>query len=498
VTEAFKGEIKVASRIVDYLSSGLYNSPAACLKELVNNSYDADATRVDVFVKPDADRIIVTDDGVGMSRDEFVRHFERVSESHKRDDADVTRSGRPKIGKIGIGFIAANELCDVMEIISTKEGSTELLRVEVNFAEMRLDPAERRRDGDDFVKGDYVGVVEDAPRDEHFTHVLLRDVTEIAKGILESATPRRHVAGGLSIYGRDPDSIRDIVGDADNWGDLDEYSQTMLRVGLNVPVLYPPRWYPAGHGRTLRRFEREVANLGFGVFVDGSDLRKPVVLGAGDRTLLRPLKIDGDHVFAHGYMFAKRHVLRPQWLNGVLVRIRHAAVGEYDATFMGFKSTEQTLFQRWTTCEVWADDQLEDALNIDRRTLRITHPAYVELQNAFHDLLSDFLREARETLYAEPAEERRRADAHREVERLTEVVERSTTALPADARRELRAAVKERSASTRMSSKKDVRAVLRRYSVSDMYDLVVEVARETLSEEEYIRFVRALTARLLQ
>jgi HSP90 family molecular chaperone len=74
----FEGEIKVASRIVDYLSSGLYDSPAACLKELINNSFDADATKVEVFIKPDADRIIIVDDGDGMDRKEFEKHFEVV------------------------------------------------------------------------------------------------------------------------------------------------------------------------------------------------------------------------------------------------------------------------------------------------------------------------------------------------------------------------------------------------------------------------------------
>src|SRR4051794_13708601 len=82
----FHGKIKVAARIIDYLSSGLYHTPAACLKELVNNSYDAGAEVVNVFVKPDANRIIIEDDGDGLSRDEFVTHFEHVSESHKRDD----------------------------------------------------------------------------------------------------------------------------------------------------------------------------------------------------------------------------------------------------------------------------------------------------------------------------------------------------------------------------------------------------------------------------
>ena len=75
----FSGEIRVASRIVDYLSSGLYKSPAACLKELINNSYDADATAVGIFVKPDADRIIIEDNGDGMSREEFVRVGEEIT-----------------------------------------------------------------------------------------------------------------------------------------------------------------------------------------------------------------------------------------------------------------------------------------------------------------------------------------------------------------------------------------------------------------------------------
>src|SRR2546423_10664795 len=105
MAETYTGKITVASRIVDQLSSGLYESPAACLKELINNSYDADATRVDVLIKPDADRIVISDDGFGMNRDEFIRHFSRVSESHKRDDGDTTAGGRKKIGRIGIGFI---------------------------------------------------------------------------------------------------------------------------------------------------------------------------------------------------------------------------------------------------------------------------------------------------------------------------------------------------------------------------------------------------------
>jgi hypothetical protein len=494
IGDPIKGQIRVASRIVDYLSSGLYNSPAACLKELVNNSYDADATRVDLFVKPDSERIIIADDGEGMSAEEFERHFERVSESHKRDESDRTDSGRPKVGKIGIGFIAANELCDVMEIISTKEGSDELLTVEINFAEMRQPPEARRRDGSDYVKADYEGEVTRAEPGEHYTHVLLKEIRPTAQGIITGVREaRQHTSGSLTIYGKKPDKIRTLVAQAEDWGDLDEYSQAMLKVALNCPVRYLPKWFPPDRADFFRHFDRNVSKLKFEVCCDGTDLRKPVVLDPGEDNLVKPLRIKGPNVAAEGYFYAKRRALRPQWLNGVMIRIRNAGVDEYDSTFMGFKSTEGRLFQSWISCEMWASDSLEEALNIDRRTLRETHPAYVELQEKFHDELSAFITEVRRHLYTAPAAKRRSSEARSEVERLTEVIERPETALRPRVRKEL--AGRARRSEPRDTA--EVRQVLRKYSVADLYELALNVARETLSAQEYERFAQALADRLL-
>src|SRR6266705_1498058 len=129
-SEGFRGQIRVASKIIDYLSSGLYDSPAACLKELVNNSYDADGAAVHIHVQPDADQIVIEDDGEGMTKDEFIENFSWISETHKRDTSEVTtRFRRPKIGKIGIGFIAANEICEEMRVVSSKEGDPHAIDV---------------------------------------------------------------------------------------------------------------------------------------------------------------------------------------------------------------------------------------------------------------------------------------------------------------------------------------------------------------------------------
>lgn len=387
--EHFRGEITVASRIIDLLSSGLYESPAACLKELVNNSFDADAHRVDVSVKPDANRIIIQDDGQGMNRVEFEDHFRRIAESHKRDAQDKTPSGRPKIGKIGIGVIAANELCEKLEIFSTKAGSAELLHVTIDFEEMRKPPEMRKRDGGEFLKADYIGEILETEVDSHFTHIFLTEIRGEARDILVGLEAAKKGMSPLTIYGKSVDSVEKLLRAVtiNTWGDFDRYSQTALEVALNVPVKFFNNWLPSRLRRPLYPFEYRVTNLNFAVTYDGLSLRKPVVFTPDEAAFVRKFSFSGNAVSAEGYFYAQHGSIKPLELQGLLTRIRNAAVGEYDHSFWGFSASEYQLIQRWVSGEVWADDRLEDAMNIDRRTLRVTHPAYVELKARIHEEL---------------------------------------------------------------------------------------------------------------
>lgn len=492
----FKGEIKVASRIVDYLSSGLYKSPGSCLKELINNSYDADAKRVDVLVKPEADCIVIDDDGLGMSRDEFVSHFDRVAESHKRDVSDKTPSGRKEIGRIGIGFIAANEICDEMEIFSTKYGSTELLHVTVSFDLMRQDVAARRRKRTDVAKGDYRGEVAQAHAEDHYTRVFLNRVRGEARAMFVSPDRAAHLAAPAgSLYGLTPAEMQGRLADPSlaSWDDLDLYSQTMVQVGLNVPVRYLDGWVPVRHARAASWFTREAARSGFTVMYDGTELRKPVVLrpGGDDRDLFHLFDIRHPKVRARCYLYGKRFALRPTQLNGVLIRIRNAAVGEYDRSFLGFPNTQDRLFQDWISSEIWASDELEDAMNIDRRTLRDAHPSFVALREAYHSELSSFLKRARAELYQRPSAERRQRKAKDEVAALRQAVGREHGQVPRQVAEEIVGAWEDYE-----DDPAGLRRLVKKYSVTEIYDAVLDAAREVLSPGELKRFLRALTHRL--
>lgn len=490
----FHGEIVVASRIIDYLSSGLYESPAACLKELINNSYDADATRVNMFVKPDADRIIIEDDGHGMNKADFVRHFGRISESYKREDSDLTKRGRPKVGKIGIGFIAANEICDVLEIVSTKADSNELLRVSINFREMREDAEDRRRERGDLAKADYEGEVLEIDAKSHFTQIFLEQVRGEAQEILAGVRAQGHTSGERSLYGLSGSSIKRELQKPTirSWAEFDSYSQTTLNVALNVPVAYYDDWLPPDLRSKVDDLYQEAEALNFSLYVDGSHVLKPIVFAPEDgKALLSRFDLAGEHVTAKGYFYAQHKTVRPEDLQGLLIRIRNAAVGSYDHSFLGFSPSEGPILQRWISAEIWADDGLEDAMNIDRRTLRVAHPAYVELRDAVHDHLSRFIKEVRTNLYGEGSRTRNQERARAVVSSIDEIVDQAIApSAPATATEIKRSW-------TRVSEEdRGVSRVLRKFSVAELYKITLEVAEEILTLEQRQEFLKRLTARL--
>jgi hypothetical protein len=490
VKSQFSGEIRVAAKIIDYISSGLYHSPAACLKELINNSYDADARNVNVFVKPDANRIIIEDDGVGMTKEEFVNHFSKISESHKRDSRDVTDKGRKKIGKIGIGFIAANEVCDEMELFSTKAGSTDLLHVTINFAELREPPEQRTREAGSIAKADYVGEILTAKKEESYTRLFLNKVRGESRQLLAGAKPQAENKEAKSLYGLNEEEIVKVLksSDLNTWKDFDSYSETFLQIGLNVPVRYYEGWLPKKLRNKVAFIENRINALDFSVFYDGSPLCKPIVFTPGEESRLEIFEYNGDRVSAQGYFIITHGAIKPIELQGVLIRIREAAVGEFDPSFMGFSASEYQIIQRWLSAEIWSSDELEDAMNIDRRTLRIAHPAYVELREELHRQFRSMFLLAKKEIYEKGNIKRSSNRLKEDVKSLRQTANRQSEATP------MAATVLRTFANT--INKEKPRVLNKKYSATQVLDLVSKAASGIIADNKLQTLLERLVSLL--
>lgn len=116
------------------LRSGDYADTVYALAELIDNSYDAQATKICVALRVDKEQrkpnsIAVLDNGVGMNIERLRRSIQfGYGETH--DQSGKVPRGK-NLGKFGVGLVAASvNQCTHLELYSWQNGkpamSTEL------------------------------------------------------------------------------------------------------------------------------------------------------------------------------------------------------------------------------------------------------------------------------------------------------------------------------------------------------------------------------------
>lgn len=119
-----KGEFTFSPRILEHLGISAYNSVRKCLAELVANAYDADARHVHIHVPIVIDenaRIILKDDGMGMSPEDLKAKFLHIGRD-RREDGDRTPSNRLVIGSKGIGKLAGFGIASRLRVTTCHRG----------------------------------------------------------------------------------------------------------------------------------------------------------------------------------------------------------------------------------------------------------------------------------------------------------------------------------------------------------------------------------------
>ncbi len=161
-------------RLLDLVVHSLYSEREIFLRELVANAADAmDRRRFEALTDPalappaeakirivpdkQASSVLISDDGIGMTRQEMIDNLGTIARSGTRavaqNLADAKAEDRPTlIGQFGVGFYSAFMVADRVEVTSRKAGSDEAWTwASEGTGQFTMAPASRETPGTDIL-----------------------------------------------------------------------------------------------------------------------------------------------------------------------------------------------------------------------------------------------------------------------------------------------------------------------------------------------------------
>ena len=138
---------RVSAGLKNLIGRDLISDKYIAIFELVKNSYDAGAFKVDIsFVKTSEghDQIIISDNGCGMTYNDIIEKWLFVAYSEKKLQIREKSSYRDEIkrevaGAKGVGRFSCDRLGESLVLITKTESEISANKVEVNWNKFELD-----------------------------------------------------------------------------------------------------------------------------------------------------------------------------------------------------------------------------------------------------------------------------------------------------------------------------------------------------------------------
>ena len=126
----------VDAGLISRLGRELVARQETAVAELVKNAYDADARQVTlIFSEADAPggRLEIQDDGLGMTREQLIAGFMRLSSSEKVENPTSPRYKRQRAGRKGIGRFAVQRLGNKLTVRTQTKELPSILEVTIDW-----------------------------------------------------------------------------------------------------------------------------------------------------------------------------------------------------------------------------------------------------------------------------------------------------------------------------------------------------------------------------
>lgn len=121
--------MKIGMQVLEHLGLNLYSNTPAVISEAVANSWDADATRVEITLDTANKIITIYDDGSGMSADDINKKYLFVGYKKRNERATTPKFNRPYMGRKGIGKLSLFSIANTITLYSVKGGEKNALRL---------------------------------------------------------------------------------------------------------------------------------------------------------------------------------------------------------------------------------------------------------------------------------------------------------------------------------------------------------------------------------
>ena len=122
---------------IEHLGIKMYSRLPNAVAELVANSYDADAHRVEVQVGSAAGgNVVVSDDGHGMSRDDLADKYLRIGRNRVKDGDKFSEGGRRVAGKKGLGKLALFGIGSRVSVRTKRKGAPVGIEIVLDWDKM--------------------------------------------------------------------------------------------------------------------------------------------------------------------------------------------------------------------------------------------------------------------------------------------------------------------------------------------------------------------------
>ena len=215
----------ISLNVLNHMGLNLYSNTPAVLAEVIANSWDADATSVDVQFDVDNKTITVTDDGCGMSLEDVNGKYLYVG-YQKRPEGEpgeylTPLHGRRPMGRKGIGKLSLFSIANTFRVYTRMEGAE---------TEAFLMDADKIREAIDAEDPSAIGRYEPEPIEAdgqvphaHGTSIHITDLKKLrlTQGSVNGL--RRRIARRFSIIGDSHDFTVRVNGDPITVADRDYF-----------------------------------------------------------------------------------------------------------------------------------------------------------------------------------------------------------------------------------------------------------------------------------